>query len=117
VRERLDRYEVVDFLALLFGYALSGERTLQTFLAHVGSRMTSSRCISWKEPGNYGHPTSRIPEPLELSRLLSRVALVPLPSLFYARSVQETTLVPQGVDKALQWLREHDSPRESGVLR
>jgi hypothetical protein len=31
VRKRFDRYEVIDFLVLLFGYAISGERTLQTF--------------------------------------------------------------------------------------
>jgi hypothetical protein len=31
VRGRFGRYEVLDFLALLFGYALSGERTLQVF--------------------------------------------------------------------------------------
>jgi hypothetical protein len=31
VRGRFGRYEVLDFLALLFGYAISGERTLQTF--------------------------------------------------------------------------------------
>ena len=31
VRARFGRYEVLDFLALLFGYAISGERTLQAF--------------------------------------------------------------------------------------
>lgn len=31
VRGRFGRYEVLDFLALLFGYAISGERTLQVF--------------------------------------------------------------------------------------
>lgn len=31
VRKRFGRYEVVDFLAVLFRYAISGERTLQEF--------------------------------------------------------------------------------------
>jgi hypothetical protein len=31
VRGRFGRYEALDFLALLFGYAISGERTLQAF--------------------------------------------------------------------------------------
>src|SRR5215469_10197541 len=31
VRGRFGRYEVMDFLALFFGYAISGERTLQAF--------------------------------------------------------------------------------------
>jgi hypothetical protein len=30
-RRRFGRYEVVDFLAVLFGYAVSGERTLEAF--------------------------------------------------------------------------------------
>src|SRR5579863_2903607 len=30
-RRRFGRYEVIDFLAVLFGYAVSGERTLETF--------------------------------------------------------------------------------------
>src|SRR5258708_32720790 len=28
-RKRFGRYEVIDFLAVLFGYAISGERTLE----------------------------------------------------------------------------------------
>jgi hypothetical protein len=31
VRKRFGQYEVLDFLVLLFGYAISGERTLQAF--------------------------------------------------------------------------------------
>jgi hypothetical protein len=30
-RRRLGRYEVIDFVAVLFGYAISGERTLEAF--------------------------------------------------------------------------------------
>jgi hypothetical protein len=30
-RKRFGRYEVIDFLAVLFGYAISGERTLEAF--------------------------------------------------------------------------------------
>ena len=30
-RRRFGHYEVIDFLAVLFGYALSGERTLEAF--------------------------------------------------------------------------------------
>ena len=30
-RRRFGHYEVIDFLAILFGYAISGERTLETF--------------------------------------------------------------------------------------
>jgi hypothetical protein len=34
-RRRFGHYEVVDFLAVLFGYALSGERTLEAFYERV----------------------------------------------------------------------------------
>src|SRR5215470_4151855 len=30
-RRRFGRYEVLDFVAVLFGYAISGERTLEAF--------------------------------------------------------------------------------------
>jgi len=30
-RRRFGRYEVIDFLAVFFGYAISGERTLEAF--------------------------------------------------------------------------------------
>lgn len=30
-RRRFGQYDVIDFLAVLFGYAISGERTLQDF--------------------------------------------------------------------------------------
>ncbi len=34
-RRRFGRYEVIDFLAVLFGYAISGERTLEAFYAQL----------------------------------------------------------------------------------
>lgn len=35
VRGRFARYEVIDFLVLLFGYAISGERTLQAYFTRL----------------------------------------------------------------------------------
>ncbi len=34
-RRRFGRYEVIDFLAVLFGYAISGERTLESFYERI----------------------------------------------------------------------------------
>ena len=34
-RGRAGRYEVIDFVAVLFGYAISGERTLEAFYDHL----------------------------------------------------------------------------------
>ena len=36
-RRRFGRYEVIDFLAVLFGYAISGERTLEAFYQSLQS--------------------------------------------------------------------------------
>ncbi|GHO62003.1 hypothetical protein KSC_008950 [Ktedonobacter sp. SOSP1-52] len=35
IRARFGRYEPIDFLALLLGYAISGERTLEAFLGRL----------------------------------------------------------------------------------
>ncbi len=34
-RKRFGRFEVIDFLAVLFGYAISGERTLEAFYEYI----------------------------------------------------------------------------------
>ncbi len=34
-RKRFGRYETIDFLAVIFGYAISGERTLEKFYERV----------------------------------------------------------------------------------
>jgi hypothetical protein len=34
-RRRFGQYEVIDFLAVLFGYAVNGEKTLETFYERV----------------------------------------------------------------------------------
>jgi hypothetical protein len=34
-RRRFGHYEMIDFLAILFGYAISGERTLEEFYKHL----------------------------------------------------------------------------------
>ena len=36
-RRRFGRYELIDFLAVLFGYAISGERTLEAFYERLQS--------------------------------------------------------------------------------
>src|SRR5215472_4146915 len=34
-RRRFGRYELIDFVAVLLGYAISGERTLEMFYKHM----------------------------------------------------------------------------------
>jgi hypothetical protein len=42
-RKRFGRYEVIDFLAVLFGYAISGERTLEEFYQPTGCATSYQR--------------------------------------------------------------------------
>ena len=62
-RRRFGHYEVIDFLAVLFGYAMSGERTLEADLARSFSPLLS---LSW--------PCSSVTDsrPAQLSRAFWR---------------------------------------------
>ncbi len=75
-RRRFGRYEVIDFVAVLFGYAISGERTLEAFYQAVlpwaeffmalfgrqnlPARSTLSRFLSVLLPGACRSPALRV---------------------------------------------------------
>ena len=73
-RRRFGHYEVIDFLAVLFGYALSGERTLEAFYERVHPFAALSwplRTRSLACPFNAFPLFSRSdPEPVEALRTL-----------------------------------------------
>ncbi len=50
VRGRFGSYEPLDFLALLIGYAISGERTLSDFFERVAPFGTAFMALGWREP-------------------------------------------------------------------
>jgi hypothetical protein len=60
VRGRFGRYEPIDFLAVLIGYAISGERTLADFFACVAPFETAFMALF----GRDSPATSLEPEPL-----------------------------------------------------
>jgi hypothetical protein len=71
-RRRFGRYEVIDFLAVLFGYAISGERTLEAFyerlqpfavpfMARAGARPTKSPLDAFALFGGAHRGTHRSP--------------------------------------------------------
>jgi hypothetical protein len=64
VRGRFGRYEVVDFLALLFGYAMSGERTLQAYFERLSPFAAPFMAVFEREA---------LPHRATLSRFLSAV--------------------------------------------
>jgi hypothetical protein len=76
VRGRAGHYEVIDFLAVLFGYAISGERTLQAFYQHLAPFSQTFMALFSRQ---------RLPSRSALSRFLralSWTAVEALRSLF-----------------------------------
>jgi hypothetical protein len=61
-RRRFGHYEVIDFVAVLFGYAISGERTLETFYEHLHPFATAFMALFGRE---------RLPARSTLSRFLA----------------------------------------------
>src|SRR6266851_862543 len=75
-RRRFGRYEVIDFLAVLFGYAISGERTLEAFY---------ERLQPWADAFMALFGRDHLPARSTLSRFLAsldRVAVENLRTLF-----------------------------------
>src|SRR5438270_11913593 len=61
-RRRFGHYEVIDFLSVLFGYAISGERTLEEFYA---------RLLPLAQPFIALFDRQRLPSRSPLSRVLA----------------------------------------------
>ena len=65
-RRRFGHYEVIDFLAVLFGYAISGERTLEEFY---------ERLLPLAQPFMALFDRERLPSRSALSRFLASLSL------------------------------------------
>ena len=75
-RRRFGHYEVIDFLAVLFGYAISGERTLEAFYERLQPWASAFMALFGRD---------RLPARSTLSRFLAaldRVAVENLRTLF-----------------------------------
>jgi hypothetical protein len=71
-RRHFGHYEVIDFLAVLFGYAISGERTLEEFY---------ERLAPWAEPFMALFGRQSLPARSTLSRFLSALTPAPVEAL------------------------------------
>lgn len=71
-RRRFGRYDVIDFLAVLFGYAISGERTLEAFYEAVHPFAAAFMAL-------FGR--ARLPAPSTLSRFLAALPAEPVEAL------------------------------------
>ena len=76
-RRRFGRYEVIDFLAVLFGYALSGERTLEAFYERLHPFAPAFMALFGRE---------RLPARSTLSRFLAALPAFACRSPTYAVS-------------------------------
>jgi len=71
-RRRFGRYEVIDFLAVLFGYAISGERTLEAFYKRLQPFALPFMALFERD---------RLPARSTLSRFLAALTEVPVEAL------------------------------------
>jgi len=82
LRGRFGSYELIDFLAVLIGYAISGERTLADFFEHVAPFGTAFMAL-------FGRGVSIISSILQRrERIMAQpmVVLLDLPRLLVMRS-------------------------------
>jgi hypothetical protein len=71
-RRRFGHFEVIDYVAVLFGYALSGERTLEAFYARLQPWATAFMALFERD---------RLPSRSALSRFLAALAVEPVEAL------------------------------------
>ena len=71
-RKRFGRYEVIDFLAVLFGYAISGERTLEEFYQRLQPFAVPFMALFERD---------RLPSRSALSRFLAALTEAPVEAL------------------------------------
>src|SRR6266498_3135669 len=84
-RARMGDYEVIDFVVMLLGYAVSGERTLQAFY---------QRLLPFAEPFMALFGRANLPHPATLSRFLAALDQRPVEAL---RSLFQEDLVARSV--------------------
>src|SRR6266700_2995399 len=116
-RRRFGHYEVIDFLAVLFGYALSGERTLEVFYEHLSPFAPAFMALFGRE---------RLPARSTLSRFLTALPEEPVEALrsLFLSDLLARPLVPEGEPAGLwdrtekQWqVFDIDGTREAARQR
>jgi hypothetical protein len=87
-RRRFGHYEVLDFLAVLFGYAMSGERTLEAFYERLQPFAVPFMAVFERD---------QLPSRSALSRFLAALTAAPVEALrtLFLDDVLERPLVPE----------------------
>jgi len=99
-RRRFGRYEVIDFVAVLLGYAISGERTLEAFYERLHPFAAAFMALFGRD---------RLPARSTLSRFLSALTTEPVEAL---RTLFLEDLLGRQQDARAAALRAHGSRRE-----
>lgn len=88
VRRRFGQYEVIDFLAVLFGYTVSGERTLEAFYQRLFPFASAFMALFGRE---------RLPARSTLSRFLAALPAEPVEALrcLFPSDLLARPLVPE----------------------
>jgi hypothetical protein len=94
-RRRFGRYEVIDFVALLIGYAISGERTLEDFYDHL---------LPFALPFMSLFGRDRLPDRSTLSRFLAALTPEAVEALYLHRGAED-----QYPGRSATWSRTRDS--------
>jgi len=98
-RRRFGHYEVIDFLAVLFGYAVSGERTLETFYERLHPFAAAFMALFGRD---------LLPARATLSRFLAALTPEPVEALrtLFLQDVLARPLVKEEQQKAGLWDRQ-----------
>jgi hypothetical protein len=116
-RRRFGQYEVIDFVAVLFGYAISGERTLEAFYQNLHPFASAFMALFGRE---------RLPARSTLSRFLAALPPEPVEALrcLFLSDLLTRPLVPEGEPAGLwdrtekQWqVFDIDGTREAARQR
>ena len=116
-RRRFGHYEVIDFVVVLFGYAISGERTLEAFYQRLYPFASAFMALFGRE---------RLPARSTLSRFLAALPPEPVEALraLFLSDLLARPLVPEGEQIGLwdrtgnQWrVFEIDGTREAARQR
>jgi hypothetical protein len=116
-RRRFGHYEIVDFVAVLFGYTISGERTLEAFYEHLSPFAPAFMALFGRE---------RLPARSTLSRFLAALPEEPVEALrtLFLSDLLARSVVPEGEPAGLwdrtgsQWqVFDIDGTREAARQR
>jgi hypothetical protein len=116
-RRRFGHYEVIDFVAVLFGYAISGERTLEAFYQYLQPFAPAFMALFGRE---------RLPARSTLSRFLAALPEEPVEALrcLFLSDLLARPLVPEGEPAGLWdrtekqwWVFDIDGTREAARQR